>query len=93
MFLWKEIFNDTAYKYEYGFSPTHIFPYVLKNIFTLQSNLSIAGPAIRSKEVSANRVLNFFEEKTIIDKNVIIFYVNCESLQLHFLNTYGQYID
>lgn len=91
MFLWKEISNDTAYKYEYGFSPTRIFPYVLKNIFTLQSNLSIAGPAIRSKEVSANRVLDFFEEKTIKDKNVIIFYANC--LQLHFLNTYGQYID
>lgn len=89
----KRNFNDTAYKYEYGFFPTHIFPYVLKNIFTLQSNLSIAGPAIRSKEVSANRVLDFFEEKTIIDKNVIILYVNCESLQLHFLNTYGQYID
>ena len=38
------------------------------------------------------RVLNFFEEKIIIDENITIFYVNCDSLQLHFLKkTYGQY--
>ena len=31
------------------------------------------------------RFLNFFEEKIIIDKNLTIFYVNCDSLRLHFI--------
>ena len=29
--------------------------------------------------------MDFFEEKIIIDKNITRFYVNCDSLQLHFL--------
>ena len=32
------------------------------------------------------RVLDFFEENTIIDKNITMFYVNCNSSQLYFLN-------
>ena len=31
------------------------------------------------------RVLDFLEEKIIIDKILTMFYVNCESLQLNFL--------
>ena len=31
------------------------------------------------------RVLDFFEEKIIIDKNLTILNLNCDSLQLHFL--------
>ena len=29
--------------------------------------------------------MNFFEEKITIDKNLTIYYVNCDSVQLHFL--------
>ena len=31
------------------------------------------------------RVLDFFQEKIIIDKNLTMFYDDCDSLQLHFL--------
>ena len=31
------------------------------------------------------RVLDFFEERTTIDKNLFIFYVDCDSWQLNFL--------
>ena len=31
------------------------------------------------------RVLSFFEENIIIDKNLTIVYINCDSLQLYFL--------
>ena len=30
-------------------------------------------------------VLDFLEGKSILDKNLTIFYVNCDSLQLHFI--------
>ena len=53
-------------------------------------NLSIADTCNSWKKVSAIRryplykILDFFEEKIIIDKNLTIFYVNCDSWQLKF---------
>lgn len=35
------------------------------------------------------RVLNFFKNKIILDKNLTMFYVNCDSLELHFSKKYG----
>ena len=32
-----------------------------------------------------SRVFDFFEGKIVIDKNLTIFYINCDSLQLNFL--------
>ena len=53
-------------------------------------NLSIADTCSSWKKVSPIRryplykILDFFEEKIIIDKNLTIFYVNCDSWQLKF---------
>ena len=60
-------------------------------IMKTYSQTSLQRTPTVSKKVSSitrctlYRVLNFFKEKIIVDKNLTMFYVICDSLQLQFL--------
>ena len=62
-------------------------------IMKIYTQTSLQRTPTVSKKVSSitmcllYRVLNFFKEKIIVDKNLTIFYVICDSLQLPFLKT------
>ena len=57
-------------------------------IFVIQKNLQtprFLKKVFAIRKYPLYKILDFFEEKIIIDKNLIIFYVNCDSLKFHFL--------